>query len=53
MEPTDPEVMPFIQGLFNGVLLGALAYLFVRYVLGGLFTVDQNVRAVKVRLGRA
>ncbi len=53
MDPTEPEVAPFLQGLLNGVFLGVLAYLFLRYVLGGLFTVDQNVRAVKVRLGRA
>jgi regulator of protease activity HflC (stomatin/prohibitin superfamily) len=44
---------PMFQDLLNGVLLGALIFALVRYGLGGLFTVDQNERAVKVRLGRA
>ncbi len=44
---------PMFQDLLNGVLLGALTFALVRYGLGGLFTVDQNERAVKVRLGRA
>ena len=36
-----------------GVLLGFLAWFFLRYVLGGFFTVHQNERAVKTRFGRA
>ncbi|WP_224369330.1 SPFH domain-containing protein [Hyalangium versicolor] len=43
----------FLQGFLGGVPLGVLVYLALRYGLGGLFTVDQNERAVKVRLGRA
>lgn len=41
------------DGLLNGVLLGAGAYLFLRCILGGFFTVDQNERAVKSVFGRA
>jgi regulator of protease activity HflC (stomatin/prohibitin superfamily) len=37
----------------TGLLLGGAGWLFVRYVLTGFFTVDQNERAVKVRFGRA
>jgi regulator of protease activity HflC (stomatin/prohibitin superfamily) len=36
-----------------GIFLGFLAWFFVRYVLGGFFTVNQNERAVKTRFGRA
>ena len=36
-----------------GVLLGGLAWLFVRVVLLGVYTVDQNERAVKTSFGRA
>ncbi len=36
-----------------GVLLGLLAYFVVRCVLFGLYTIDQNQRAVKTRFGRA
>jgi regulator of protease activity HflC (stomatin/prohibitin superfamily) len=43
----------FFHEFLGGVPLGVLAYLVLRYGLGGLFTVDQNERAVKVRLGRA
>lgn len=48
MEPNT-----ILQDLFSGVLVGALGYLVLRFGIGGLFTVDQNERAVKVRLGRA
>lgn len=41
------------DGLLNGALLGAGAYLFLRCILGGFFTVDQNERAVKSVFGRA
>ena len=37
----------------TGLVLGCAGWLFVRYVLTGFFTVDQNERAVKVRFGRA
>ncbi|MCA9971058.1 MAG: SPFH domain-containing protein [Anaerolineales bacterium] len=36
-----------------GVTVGFLAWFFLRYVLSGFFTVDQNERAVKTRFGRA
>ena len=36
-----------------GVVMGAIAWFVVRYLLAGLYTVDQNERAVKTVLGRA
>jgi regulator of protease activity HflC (stomatin/prohibitin superfamily) len=36
-----------------GVVIGFIAWFCVRYLLGGLYTVDQNERAVKTRFGRA
>jgi regulator of protease activity HflC (stomatin/prohibitin superfamily) len=36
-----------------GVAIGFVAWFLVRYLLAGLFTVDQNERAVKTRFGRA
>ncbi|MFN2277152.1 MAG: SPFH domain-containing protein, partial [Candidatus Promineifilaceae bacterium] len=36
-----------------GVLLGIILWFFVRYVLSGFFTVDQNERAVKTSFGKA
>lgn len=36
-----------------GVLVGALAWLALRVVLSGFYTVDQSERAVKTRFGRA
>ena len=39
--------------LFMGFALGFMAWFFLRYVLGGFFTVDQNERAVKTRFGKA
>jgi len=36
-----------------GIVLGFLAWFVLRYVLFGLFTVDQNERAVKTSFGRA
>ena len=36
-----------------GGLLGLAAWFFVRVVLSGVYTVDQNERAVKTRFGRA
>src|SRR5574338_587655 len=36
-----------------GIAIGFGAWFFLRYVLGGFFTVDQNERAVKTVFGRA
>jgi regulator of protease activity HflC (stomatin/prohibitin superfamily) len=36
-----------------GILLGFLAWFFLRYVISGFYTVDQNERAVKTSFGRA
>lgn len=36
-----------------GAFLGFVAWFFLRYVLIGFYTVDQNERAVKTRFGRA
>src|SRR5260221_14653947 len=36
-----------------GTLLGLLAYLVVRIILTGIYTVDQNERAVLTTFGRA
>lgn len=36
-----------------GIVIGFVAWFAFRYVLAGLYTVDQNERAVKTRFGRA
>jgi regulator of protease activity HflC (stomatin/prohibitin superfamily) len=36
-----------------GIVVGAVAWFLVRYLLAGLYTVDQNERAVKTAFGRA
>src|SRR5210317_1732085 len=36
-----------------GFILGFLFWFFVRYVLSGFYTINQNERAVKTRFGRA
>ena len=36
-----------------GILLGIVLWFFVRYVLSGFYTVDQNERAVKTSFGKA
>lgn len=41
------------MSVFIGFALGFMAWFFLRYVLGGFFTVDQNERAVKTRFGKA
>lgn len=42
-----------MTGIVLGALLGFVGWFFLRYVLIGFFTVDQNERAVKTRFGRA
>jgi regulator of protease activity HflC (stomatin/prohibitin superfamily) len=42
-----------MAGIVFGVLLGFLAYFIVRVVLTGIYTVDQNERAVITTFGRA
>jgi regulator of protease activity HflC (stomatin/prohibitin superfamily) len=37
----------------DGVLIGVGLYIFVRYILRGFYTVNQNERAVKTSFGRA
>ncbi len=39
--------------IFSGILLGASAWFFVRHVLGGIFTIGPNERAVVTSFGRA
>lgn len=36
-----------------GIILGICAWFIVRYIVGGIFTVDQNERAIKTSFGRA
>lgn len=45
--------MTFTTDLLLGVLLGATLYFIARCLIGGLYTVDQNQRAVKTSFGRA
>src|SRR5882672_2922632 len=39
--------------IIAGVAVGLVAWFLVRYLVAGVFTVDQNERAVKTRFGRA
>jgi regulator of protease activity HflC (stomatin/prohibitin superfamily) len=39
--------------VIGGVILGFVAWFLVRYLVAGLFTVNQNERAVKTSFGRA
>ncbi len=41
------------MGFLTGLLLGAFAWFVVRVLIFGVYTVDQNERAVKTRFGRA
>src|SRR2546427_3374514 len=41
------------MNILLGAFLGGLAWFFVRVVLLGVYTVDQNERAVKTSFGRA
>ena len=39
--------------IFLGMLVGLVAWFLVRYLMVGIYTVDQNERAVKTAFGRA
>ena len=41
------------MGIIAGIVLGFLAWFIVRYLIAGLYTVDQNERAVNTSFGRA
>ncbi len=41
------------MSVISGCLVGFLLWFIVRYLVGGLYTVNQNERAVKTRFGRA
>jgi len=40
-------------GIPVGIILGFVAWFLLRYLAGGIYTVDQNERAVKTNFGRA
>ncbi len=40
-------------GILSGCLLGFIAWFLVRYLVAGIYTVNQNERAVKTSFGRA
>ncbi|MFO7539284.1 MAG: SPFH domain-containing protein [Chloroflexota bacterium] len=42
-----------MSGVIGGAVVGFLAWFFLRYVLSGFYTVNQNERAVKTSFGRA
>jgi regulator of protease activity HflC (stomatin/prohibitin superfamily) len=39
--------------IFIGCLIGFIAWFLVRYLVAGIYTVNQNERAVKTSFGRA
>jgi regulator of protease activity HflC (stomatin/prohibitin superfamily) len=41
------------MGIFLGLFLGFIAWFLMRYLVAGLYTIDQNERGVKTRFGRA
>lgn len=41
------------MGVFSGVIVGIVAWFFLRYILSAFYTVNQNERAVKTIFGRA
>jgi regulator of protease activity HflC (stomatin/prohibitin superfamily) len=41
------------MGILTGIFFGFIAWFVVRYLVAGLFTVQQNERAVKTSFGRA
>jgi regulator of protease activity HflC (stomatin/prohibitin superfamily) len=45
--------MGFSQDVLNGFVFGACLWFFIRIILTGFFTVNQNQRAVKTSFGRA
>ena len=49
----QPRVEGNAVGILAGVVIGFLAWLVVRCILAGFYTVDQNERAVKTVFGRA
>jgi regulator of protease activity HflC (stomatin/prohibitin superfamily) len=42
-----------VMDVLSGMVFGFLGWFFVRYVIRGIYTVDQNERAVKTVFGRA
>jgi len=42
-----------MSAIFFGSVLGFISWFITRYVIGGLYTVNQNERAVKTSFGRA
>lgn len=40
------------MSILSGVLIGFVAWFLVRYLVAGIYTVNQNERAVKTRFGR-
>ena len=42
-----------MSGIFLGIVLGFIVWFLLRYLAGGLYTVNQNERAVKTIFGRA
>ena len=42
-----------MSGIFLGCVLGFIVWFLLRYLAGGLYTVNQNERAVKTSFGRA
>src|SRR5687767_15232828 len=41
------------MSILAGVIAGFIAWFLVRYLVAGLYTIDQNERAVKTSFGRA
>src|SRR6516162_608683 len=41
------------MSILAGILVGFVAWFLVRYLVAGIYTVNQNERAVKTRFGRA
>jgi len=41
------------MSILSGIVVGLVAWFLVRYLVAGIYTVNQNERAVKTRFGRA
>ena len=41
------------MSIILGCILGFIIWFLMRYLVAGIYTVDQNERAVKTRFGRA